>query len=98
MSLLPCSAAPQWLFVLEGFPSVVMGVVVYFVLPDSYKTAPWLSEREKALLSADVSGLLLLLLLLSRTSVPQPLEQYKCCSSVTLENQQGAGWCCWLQI
>jgi hypothetical protein len=51
----------QWLFVLEGFPSVVMGVVVYFVLPDSYKVAPWLSEREKALLAADVSGLLLTL-------------------------------------
>jgi hypothetical protein len=51
----------QWLFVLEGLPSVVMGVVVYFVLPDSYKVAPWLSEREKALLAADVSGWLLTL-------------------------------------
>jgi hypothetical protein len=46
----------QWLFVLEGFPSVVMGVVVFFVLPDSYTTAPWLSESEKALLAADVSA------------------------------------------
>jgi hypothetical protein len=46
----------QWLFVLEGFPSVVMGVVVLCVLPDSYKTAPWLSESEKALLAADVSA------------------------------------------
>jgi hypothetical protein len=45
----------QWLFVLEGFPSVVMGVVVYFVLPDSHKTAPWLSDKEKEMLAADVS-------------------------------------------
>jgi hypothetical protein len=30
-------AVLQWLFVLEGFPSVVMCVVVYIVLPDSCK-------------------------------------------------------------
>lgn len=46
----------QWLFMLEGLPSVVMGVVVYLVLPSSYKTAKWLTESEKALLAADVSG------------------------------------------
>jgi hypothetical protein len=40
MSLLPCSAASQWLFVLEGFPNVVMGVVVYFALPGSLKQQP----------------------------------------------------------
>lgn len=46
----------QWLFVLEGFPSVLMGVVVFFALPDSYKVAPWLSEHDKLLLEADMAA------------------------------------------
>jgi len=38
----------QWLFVLEGLPAVVLGVVVLFVLPDGPETARWLSEGERA--------------------------------------------------
>lgn len=39
----------RWLFVLESVPSLVMGVVVWFVLPDSPATATWLRADERAL-------------------------------------------------
>jgi len=38
----------QWLFVLEGLPSVLAGIVAYFLLSDSPAKAPWLSVRQKA--------------------------------------------------
>jgi MFS transporter, ACS family, 4-hydroxyphenylacetate permease len=41
----------QWLFLLEGLPAVVLGVVVYYYLTDSPKVAKWLSGDEKARLS-----------------------------------------------
>ncbi|NYU09471.1 4-hydroxyphenylacetate permease [Enterobacteriaceae bacterium CCUG 67584] len=37
----------QWLFLLEGFPSVILGVVVWFYLDDNPAKAKWLSEDEK---------------------------------------------------
>jgi D-galactonate transporter len=40
----------QWLFLLEGIPSVVIGVVVLFYLDDGIRSAGWLKEPEKALL------------------------------------------------
>lgn len=45
----------QWLFLLEGIPSVVMGVCVYFYLDDSIRHAKWLSEEEKQLLESEIS-------------------------------------------
>lgn len=47
-------AAQQWLFMLEGVPSVLLGVVVFFLLPDHPRHARWLSAQEKALLADDV--------------------------------------------
>jgi ACS family tartrate transporter-like MFS transporter len=38
----------QWLFVLEGVPAVVLGVVVLFVLPDGPETARWLNDAERS--------------------------------------------------
>jgi len=38
----------QWLFLVEGIPAVLMGVVVLFVLPNRPQHARWLSEREQA--------------------------------------------------
>jgi len=38
----------QWLFLLEGIPAVVMGLVVILVLPDRPQKARWLSSTEKA--------------------------------------------------
>ena len=41
----------QWLFVLEALPAVILGLVVYWVLPEMPSTAMWLSNEEKAWLS-----------------------------------------------
>lgn len=38
----------QWLFLLEGLPSVVFGVALYFWLTDRPASASWLTEAEKA--------------------------------------------------
>lgn len=50
----------QWLFLLEGIPSVLLGGAVYFYLDDSVERAQWLPEEERALLldnlRADAGG------------------------------------------
>ncbi len=38
----------QWLFLIEGLPSVVLGVAVLFLLPDRPADASWLTDDEKA--------------------------------------------------
>jgi len=37
----------QWLFVIEGIPSVVVGVIAFFYLTDKPDQAKWLSDGEK---------------------------------------------------
>ncbi len=37
----------QWLFLLEGIPTALMGVSVLFLLRNNPDDAPWLSDREK---------------------------------------------------
>jgi ACS family tartrate transporter-like MFS transporter len=37
----------QWLFLIEGIPAVVVGVIVLFVLPDKPEHARWLSAKQK---------------------------------------------------
>ncbi|WRT67568.1 uncharacterized protein IL334_004540 [Kwoniella shivajii] len=39
----------QWLFILEGIPAVIVGVLIYFFLPDFPETAKFLSEEEREL-------------------------------------------------
>ena len=39
----------QWLFILEGIPSVLAGVVAYFYMTDAPDHATWLSQTEKQL-------------------------------------------------
>ncbi len=46
----------QWLFLLEGIPSVVMGIGVFFYLDDRITTARWLSDAEKALLQQNIDA------------------------------------------
>lgn len=43
----------QWLFVLEGLPSVLLGISVLFFLPDHPGKARWLADDERAWLEAD---------------------------------------------
>ncbi|WP_296227622.1 MFS transporter [Ralstonia sp. UBA689] len=40
----------QWLFVLQGLPAAILGIVVYLYLDDGPESADWLSPEEKALL------------------------------------------------
>lgn len=41
----------QWLFLLEGFPSVLLGVVVWFYLDDTPEKAKWLTAEDKQCLN-----------------------------------------------
>ncbi|MCP3708867.1 MFS transporter [Paraburkholderia sp. CNPSo 3274] len=45
----------QWLFLLEGLPSVIVGVLVFFVLDDRIGRAKWLTEEERALLERNIA-------------------------------------------
>ncbi|KAK1689894.1 putative pantothenate transporter [Colletotrichum godetiae] len=42
----------QWLFLVEGLVTLVLGTAVYFLLPDFPPTAKWLTEKEKAFIQA----------------------------------------------
>jgi MFS family permease len=44
----------QWLFILEGIPAIVLGVVAYFYLADRPAEARWLSQEEKQLILAEL--------------------------------------------
>lgn len=46
----------QWLFLLEGFPSVIMGFVVLTFLTDYPKDAAWLTEDERNTLVNHIRG------------------------------------------
>lgn len=46
----------RWLFILEGIPSVLAGVVVYFWMPNYPETVSWLSPEEKALAQERLGG------------------------------------------
>jgi MFS family permease len=40
----------RWIFIIEGMPSVVLGVVTFFALPNEGSTAYFLSDDERALM------------------------------------------------
>ena len=40
----------QWLFIIEGLPAVVLGIIVLYVLADRPETAAWLAPKERRLL------------------------------------------------
>jgi MFS transporter, ACS family, tartrate transporter len=46
----------QWLFLLEGIPAVVLGVIAMNYLTDRPERAHWLNEEERSWLSAQVSS------------------------------------------
>ena len=41
----------QWLFLLEGLPTVLLGVAMFWLLPDAPASARWLSEDERSWLA-----------------------------------------------
>ncbi|WP_306513201.1 MFS transporter [Janibacter hoylei] len=46
----------QWLFVLEGIPTVLLGVIIFVVLPNSPAGASWLTRDEAAELTRRAVG------------------------------------------
>ena len=46
----------KWLFILEGFPAVIFGILVARVLADRPEEAPWLSPEEKTALTTMLAG------------------------------------------
>jgi ACS family tartrate transporter-like MFS transporter len=42
----------QWLFLIEGLPSVLLGLAVFSLLPDRHEDARWLSSQQRAWLAA----------------------------------------------
>ncbi len=49
-------ASWQWLFLIEAIPSVVLGVITLFYLPNSIRASAWLSEEEKTLLERNIAA------------------------------------------
>lgn len=45
----------QWLFLLEAIPTILLGLLCFVVLPNSYESAKWLSPTEKATLKSILS-------------------------------------------
>src|ERR1700750_2775641 len=46
----------QWLFIFEGIPSVVLGIITWFYLTDRPEKADWLSAEQKAWLKAKLDA------------------------------------------
>ena len=46
----------QWLFIIEGIPSILLGVVTWFYLTDRPEHASWLSAEQKAWLKAKLQA------------------------------------------
>lgn len=44
----------QWMFLIEGLPTALLGVLVYFLLPDGPRQARWLSGVEQDRLRQDL--------------------------------------------
>ena len=44
----------RWLFILEGLPAVILGIIAYFVIANSPQDVPWLSSDEKRWLSGTI--------------------------------------------
>lgn len=46
----------QWLFLLEGGPAIVLGVIAYFYLTDGPQDAQWLTESERYIIINDLKA------------------------------------------
>ncbi len=44
----------RWVFILEGFPAVILGIITIFFLTDRPKDAKWLAEDERAWITAEL--------------------------------------------
>src|SRR5215468_4891214 len=46
----------QWLFIIEGLPSVLLGIVTWFYLTDKPEHANWLTSQQKAWLASRLTA------------------------------------------
>lgn len=46
----------QWMFLLEGSPAIVLGILAAFLLIDRPEDAPWLSAEERARIAQEVAA------------------------------------------
>lgn len=46
----------RWMFLIEGLPSIAMGIVVYRMLADTPEQASWLTDEQKRVLAAEFSA------------------------------------------
>jgi MFS family permease len=46
----------QWLMLVEGVPTIALGLLVWFVLDDQIESSRWLSHDEKVLLRENLEG------------------------------------------
>ena len=44
----------QWMFLIEAFPAILLGIAVYFYLDNGIRHAKWLSEAEKQALEREI--------------------------------------------
>lgn len=46
----------QWMFLIQGVPTVALGILAVFLLSDGYHKAPWLSESQRQLIANDLAA------------------------------------------
>ncbi|AXA24634.1 MFS transporter [Pseudomonas putida] len=46
----------QWMFLIQGLPTVVLGILAVFLLSDGYQKAAWLSDSERQLIARDLAA------------------------------------------
>lgn len=46
----------RWMFLVEGFPAIALGIFAWFYYPDSPREAKWLSQDEKSWMAANIKG------------------------------------------
>lgn len=44
----------QWLFILEAIPSVALGILTFWALPNNHNEAKWMNAEEKTLLESEL--------------------------------------------
>lgn len=45
----------QWMFVIEAMPTLVLGVLAYWLITDTPQRATWLTDEQKSLVAADIA-------------------------------------------
>jgi len=48
-------AAWQWMFLIQGIPTMVLGALAYFLLSDSFAKATWLSAEQRQVVETDLA-------------------------------------------